>query len=147
MRLLALAVAVTALCGPHALRAQQTPDSTRAAASPRWTAQEVSDACLHKPGARMRFYGCRRSAYLPGIGEPLYIVDGEQLAADTAGLHLAGEARVAALRPEDILELTVVSRDSALARYGPAARFGAVIIRTKSAAPRPVPSANGPRGV
>jgi hypothetical protein len=95
----------------------------------------------------MRLYGCPRSALLPGRGEPLYIVDREELAADSAGpRRSAREAQVAVLRAENILEITVVSRDSALARYGLAARFGALIIRTKAVVPRPARHADGPPG-
>src|SRR4051812_3554580 len=89
-------IALTGVCHPQRLHAQAAVDSARrAASSTPWTAREISDACSHKPGARMRLYGCKPEAFLPPRGEPLYLIDGEALPTDTIGpRRLAREAMV-----------------------------------------------------
>jgi hypothetical protein len=140
MRTLSL-LAVIALTGayrPQHLLAQAVEDSTRRAASSQlWTAQEIADACSHRPGARMRLYGCKPEAFVSERGEPLYVIDGEALPTDTTGpRRLAREAKVRALRVEDIEEVTSIKADSAVVRFGATARFGAILIRTKRLTPR-----------
>src|SRR6478735_3230268 len=139
MRTLSLG-AFIAVCGvsqPQRLHAQTAVDPTRLATSSQpWTAQEISDACNHKAGARMRLYGCRPEAFIPRRGEPPYLIDGEALPTDTIGpRRLAREAILSALRPEDLVELTIIKGDSAVARFGSTARFGAVLMRTKRFTP------------
>jgi hypothetical protein len=142
MRALLLVVAMAVGFAPFTLHAQAT-DSARAIAARPWTVQEISDACRHRPGARMRLYGCPRSALVPADGDPLYVLDGEVLPVDTIGPGRAvREARMSALRPEDVVEVTAIGSDSATARFGPAARFGALLIHTTRFPPRRVPMAH-----
>jgi hypothetical protein len=130
-------IALTGVCHSQRLHAQGVDSTRRAASSQPWTAQEISDGCNHKPGARMRLYGCKQDAFLSPRGEPLYLIDGEALPTDTTGpRRLAREATVRALRAEDIEEITSINGDSAMARFGPTARFGAVLIRTRRLTPR-----------
>jgi hypothetical protein len=131
-------IALSGVAHPHRLPAQTAVDSTRrATSSPPWTAQEISDACNHKTGARMRLYGCSPEAFIPRRGEPLYLIDGQALPTDTIGpRRVARESILQALRPEDLEDITIIKADSAVARFGPTARFGAVLMRTKRLTPR-----------
>jgi hypothetical protein len=131
-------IVLSGVAHAHRLPAQTAVDSTRRATSaPHWTAQEISDACNHKAGARMRLYGCSPEAFIPRRGEPLYVIDGQPLPTDTIGpRRLAREGILQALRPEDLEEITIIKGDSAVARFGPTAQFGAVLMRTKRLTPR-----------
>jgi hypothetical protein len=142
-------LAVTSACLTRGVPAPAPVDTTRHAADAQpWTAQEISDACRHRPGARMRLYGCRPDASIPRQRDPLYVIDGVVLPTDTSGSgHLMREATIRTLRAEDVEEITVIKPDSAVTRFGPAARFGAIIIRTKRVAPPPTSGPDRAPGV
>jgi hypothetical protein len=116
---------------PAGLLAQATARDSAAASPPRpWTDAERTAACEHRPGARLRLYGCRPDANRGPA--PLYVVDGCALSTDTSGAgRVARDTVLQRLQPGDIEDLQVLAPDSAVARYGAQARGGAVLIRVR----------------
>jgi hypothetical protein len=84
--------------------------------------------CEHRPGARIRLYGCTPR----GPSQPaLIVIDGELLPIDTAGPGRAKRERVVAALDPNMIESVVVSNrgdSTAMAKYGDAARFGVITI-------------------
>jgi hypothetical protein len=66
---------------------------------------------------------------------PAYILDGERLPAGTPARDSSTAARLAALSPGEISDLTVIKSTAAVGRFGPEATCGAVLITTRRGAP------------
>lgn len=95
--------------------------------------QEYIDACNHKPGARMRLYGCAKwvSELRPG---PLFVVDGRPIPPRVSGWPFRRRYKTTIeIEPDSIAELHVLKGAVAVAKYGKKARNGVVVLTTKRA--------------
>jgi outer membrane receptor for Fe3+-dicitrate len=91
-----------------------------------------------RPGCRGAAPGSTRVIRLRGpadpyTGHPLVVIDGVvyPTAPDSAGVA----ARLPELRPEEVDTVEVLKGAAAVARFGPAARDGVVLVRTKRTKP------------
>lgn len=75
----------------------------------------------------------------PYTGHPVFVIDG--VVYETIRDSLGMRATVPDLAPEQIEAIEVVKGAQAVARFGPAARDGAILIRTKR---QPAPSPSPP---
>ena len=100
-----------------------------------FTREEYIDACLHRPGARMRIYGCPPEVthHLP---QPLFVVDGRALPRSNRWWSRRSRERQLAHVAQTLLTIEAHAPGTAIAqRYGKAGAQGVVIIRTKAAYP------------
>lgn len=129
----ALAAIIALFAGRNA-GAQQTPRDSVSARLFRFNEQEFREACAHKPGARIRLYGCALKENGP---EPVYVIDGRELPTDTTGPgRLARESALAAIKPGDVHSVVVMNADSARIQTGDGAARMRVLIRTRAAVAR-----------
>lgn len=129
----ALAAIIALAAGGNA-GAQQTPRDSVSARLLRFNEQEFREACAHKPGARLRLYGCALKESGP---EPVYVIDGRELPTDTIGPgRLARESALAAIKLGDVHSVVVVHADSTRARTSDAMARMRVLIRTRAAIAR-----------
>jgi len=126
------ALAVATVWSVSHAHAQTARDSSVLSPSIPLTKQEIADACNHKPGARLRLYGCSPEASGIVRPPPVYIIDGVVRIVDSTATQSPSQLKAwLGLHPDSILDITVVHPDSAAARYGSRARGGAILIRTK----------------
>lgn len=81
--------------------------------------------------------------HLRGLPSLRYVIDGELLPAGTAERETRAEARLNALEPANLLEVTLLRRAEAVARYGPEIGDGVIIIRTRAGAADARPERRG----
>jgi hypothetical protein len=94
------------------------------------TELEIQDACNHKPGARMRLYGC---AARPGdeLHEPSYIIDGVLMTRAIVGPAAERrDSRIAAALTAQGAAVTVLNQSNASVQYGIVAEYGIILIAT-----------------
>lgn len=129
-RLITIAIGLaTTACRPDALTAPVLSNP-----APGMTRAEYIDACHHRPGAKMRLYGCSAWVYA-GNPQPLFVIDGRPLPAGTGWWQRRRRERaLRAIRPDAIREIVVVapSDTARLAEYGPDGRHGVVLISMES---------------
>jgi len=132
--LLALAVKVAA-CAPDAVTAPSPVQKPLIASAPpispemrlrdilggRVTGVKMMSAAERGAGVRVRFGSC--ASTIPLERRPLFVLDGIPLSQ--GGLEAAG------LNPTNIMEIQILKGPIAVRTYGPSARNGAVLIRTR----------------
>lgn len=84
---------------------------------------------------------CGDRGACPGAGKPLFIIDGVMI--DSTKYPVADTTsdpakRFKPLEPSEIDSIAVVKGDSAIRKYGPAAKNGVILVWTKRAA-KPAP--------
>jgi hypothetical protein len=126
--------AIIALAAGRNAGAQQTPRDSASVRLLRLNEQAFREACAHKPGARLRLYGCALKENGP---EPVYVIDGRELPTDTTGPgRLERESALAAIKPGDVHSVVVVNADSTRARTSETTARMRVHIRTRAVVAR-----------
>jgi hypothetical protein len=108
-----------ATSSPAGTRTPVTVDSVRSADAPGSKVPSEGLRILCAPGT-------------PAAHPAVYVVDGVVLGlrADSTIDHALGEAMLARLDPTAIVSVTVMKASQAVARYGPGAHGGAILIET-----------------
>ena len=122
-----LGILLCCACAPE--RVVETGPSPRVGAEQRALSDsEYVAACEHRPGARLRLYGCKPRG---PQRIPLIIVDGHPLPTDTIGAgKLVRERFMAELNGNQIEQIEVITVGDSTARqaYGAAGQFGVIRI-------------------